>query len=131
VRVPALVIGPRVARGVNHVQFDHTTLIKTILLRFAQNPEQAIAAMGPRVQAAQHLGVLLQAEPSIDIAKHDTIQAGISQWRQQARIDRAPSEKGASTAPDGAGQQIVLNDFQREFFKLATELRKNLPPGMP
>jgi phospholipase C len=59
VRVPALVVGPRVPQQVCHELFDHTTLMKTILLRFASDPEQAIARMGVRVADASHLGVVL------------------------------------------------------------------------
>ncbi|MDQ6751228.1 MAG: hypothetical protein M3Z33_10810, partial [Actinomycetota bacterium] len=56
VRVPALVVGPRVKPFACHQQFDHTTLIKTILTRFAKHPEQAIGQMSRRVAAARHLG---------------------------------------------------------------------------
>jgi phospholipase C len=49
VRVPALVVGPRVANTLCDELFHHTTLIKTILQRFATNPEEAIMRMGPRV----------------------------------------------------------------------------------
>ena len=38
VRVPALIIGPRVQNTVCHQVFDHTSLINTILTRFAGNP---------------------------------------------------------------------------------------------
>ena len=38
VRVPALVIGPRVRAHVCHELFDHTSLITTILRRFAPDP---------------------------------------------------------------------------------------------
>ena len=62
-RVPALVIGPRVRKFVCHDFFDHTSLMKTILLRFAQDPEAAIKRMGPRVEQAQHLGIVLADEP--------------------------------------------------------------------
>ena len=35
VRVPALIVSPRVEPGsISHTLFDHTTIIKTILLRF-------------------------------------------------------------------------------------------------
>jgi phospholipase C len=129
VRVPALVIGPRVSRTVCHTQLDHTTLIKTILMRFGKTAD--FAALGPRVAAAPHLGVVLEPEPRRDIASHATAQAIIEQWRQQARSTRAPASAGASIAPDGAGQPIVLSDFQQEFTALAKALRKWVPQGHP
>jgi phospholipase C len=59
VRVPALVISPLLGRRVaSHVLFDHTSIIKTILLRFARTGN-TIPDMGKRVTAANHLGVLL------------------------------------------------------------------------
>ena len=45
VRVPALVVGPRVRKFVCHETFEHTSLIATILRRFASNPEHAIRAI--------------------------------------------------------------------------------------
>jgi phospholipase C len=66
VRVPALLIGPRVTQGVCRALFDHTSLIKTILLRFAANPEEAISRVGARVADATDLGVALSDEPRDD-----------------------------------------------------------------
>jgi phospholipase C len=129
VRVPALVVGPRVSRTVCHTQLDHATLIKTILLRFGHDGD--LAAFGPRVAAAPHLGIVLQPGPRNDIAPHANVQATIEGWRQQARSTRAPSAAGASPAPDGAGQPIVFNDFQREFAAIAKQLRRWVPPGHP
>ena len=61
VRVPALIVGPRVKQHVCHQLFDHTSLIKTILLRFAGDGERAIDEMSARVgherlKKANHLG---------------------------------------------------------------------------
>ena len=59
VRVPALVISPLVGRrSFSHELFDHTSIIKTILLRFARQGK-TIPDMGKRVSEAQHLGALL------------------------------------------------------------------------
>jgi phospholipase C len=133
VRVPALVIGPRVKREVCHQLFDHTSLIKTILLRFAADPAQALARMPPRVQAAPHLGILLQDEPRNDIAAHDELHRVIDSWRNQARAERRPSATaGLSHAFDGAGHPLVLTDFQKEFALFVGALRKKgLPAGRP
>ncbi|HZP87465.1 MAG TPA: alkaline phosphatase family protein [Burkholderiales bacterium] len=64
VRVPAFFIGPYVDGGVcHHSVFDHTSLIKTILLRFCAR-DGAIPDMGKRVAAARHVGeVLARAAP--------------------------------------------------------------------
>jgi phospholipase C len=134
VRVPALVVGPRVRKGVCHELFDHTALIKTILTRFAERPEEAIAAMGPRVQRSQHLGVLLEDEPRTDLADHGHLHEQLESWRAEGRTRRRLSGPGGapSLAPDGAGQQRELNDFQLQFRMFAVAMReKGLPPGTP
>ena len=103
VRVPALIVGPRVNHAVCHQIFDHTTLIKTILTRFAKEPEQAIAQMPARVANAPHLGSVLAPEPRTDIP-----------------------------APDGAGRPLLTHDFQDEFVKFALAMRHaGLPSGQP
>jgi len=133
VRVPALLVGPRVAREVCHVQFDHTSLIKTILQRFAAEPERAIANMGARVQHAPHLGVALADAPRRDIPDHGAARTQIDEWRVQARANRrGTSEHGHSTAPDGAGQALALHDFQEDFARFALAMRHaGLPGGEP
>ena len=49
VRVPALVVSPYVERGVSHVVYDHTSIIKTILVRFCSRPDTAVRSMGARL----------------------------------------------------------------------------------
>lgn len=81
---------------------DHTSLIKTILQRFAADPEQAIAKMGTRVQHAQHLGIALADSPRTDIPDHDSARAQITDWRAHARAARRGSAtQGLSVARDG------------------------------
>ena len=59
VRVPAIVVSPLVGRRTHSTMlFDHTSLIKTILLRFCRKAG-TIPDMGARVTAANHLGHLL------------------------------------------------------------------------
>ncbi len=63
-RVPALIVSPWVKPGqVSHTLFDHTSIIKTILLRFCREADETIPDMGTRVAAANHLGGLL-TEPA-------------------------------------------------------------------
>jgi phospholipase C len=140
VRVPALVVGPRVKNFVCKRTFDHTSLMKTILLRFAKDPDEAIAAMGARVKKAAHLGVALADEPRPDRVRADQLRPElaalrdkIDSWRERAQATRrAPARGEPSIAPDGAGRKPVMNDFQEDFAKFALALRASgLPPGQP
>jgi phospholipase C len=65
VRIPAFIASPWVEPGVpSHTLFDHTSLIKTILLRFCRDAQGRIPDMGKRVLSANHLGgVLTRAVP--------------------------------------------------------------------
>jgi phospholipase C len=62
-RIPALVIGGRVKRGVCHDQFDHASLIKTILLRFGR--EGSLDRMPERVAAAKDLSSILREDDEV------------------------------------------------------------------
>jgi phospholipase C len=64
VRVPAIFVSPWVEpKRHSHTVFDHTSIIKTALLRFCgKDAEECIKAMGPRVEQANHLGGLLTRE---------------------------------------------------------------------
>jgi phospholipase C len=55
VRVPALVVSPYAKQAVSHSVFDHTSIPKTILTRFAdeQSQEVAFRKMGKRTRAAR------------------------------------------------------------------------------
>ena len=133
VRVPAILVGPRVIKGVCHELFDHTSLINTILTRFAKEPEQAIARMGPRVQYAKHLGVALGDAPRSDVLEPDEARKAIDEWRAGARADRrGNAEQGHSTALDGAARPFSLHEFQEDFVKFALAMRRaGLPWGEP
>ena len=64
VRVPAFVVSPFTPRGsVSNTVYDHTSIIKTILLRFCQKNGQ-IPNMGARVANANHLGDTADAGPA-------------------------------------------------------------------
>lgn len=140
-RVPVLVAGPRVKQFVCHEfedegPWDHTALIRSILLAFAENPEQAINDMGdrhaPRVRDRKaHLGFVLEPEPRTNIAPPTTAESEIESWRARARVDRlAAGPKEPSVSPDGAGQPLVLTGFQDEWAQFAIAMRSaGLPPG--
>jgi phospholipase C len=132
VRVPALVVGPRVRKFVCKETLEHTSLIATILRRFAANPDHAIAAMPERVQRAPHLGMLLEDEPRTDIEGRDELHAEMAAWRVQTRKARRATADGPSADPEGAGHRFELHDFQQEFAKFALAMRDaGLPPGQP
>lgn len=131
VRVPALVIGPRVKRFVCHQTFEHTSLIATILRRFAVDSQQALSRMPARAQGAPHLGALLQSELRTDLPAIEDLRQAIDGWRTESRSARRP-RRGPSPDPEGAGHQVVLHDFQEEFLTFALAMRDaGLPPGQP
>ncbi len=139
VRVPALIVGPRVRRTVLHDpegadsrqrSYDHTTLIKTILLAFASNPTAALTKMPGRVQRAPHLGNVILDAPRTDIDEPRNARELLEAWRTAARQKRtAAGDAGVSLAPDGAGQPVVLTDFQSDWANFAlTATRAGLDP---
>jgi phospholipase C len=134
VRVPALVVGPRVRKFGCHEVFDHTSLIATILWRFAANPEHALGAMPERVQMTKHkhLGLLLEPEPRRDLEPYGRLHEEMVEWRQRARQERRGGDGEPSPAFDGAGHPLELHDFQHEFAQFALAMRDaGLPPGQP
>jgi phospholipase C len=145
VRVPALIVGPRVEQQVLHEpagaqpgdpQFDHTTLIKTILLAAADDPDAALAHVPGRVRRAPHLGSLLLAEPRTDVDDPDEQRSQMEAWRLEARrrrnVQPPPDEPDSgrdagqrvSVAPDGAGRPLVLTDLQVEFAKYSRGMKE-------
>jgi phospholipase C len=132
VRVPAMLIGPRVPRAICHETFEHTSLIATILRRFAADPEHALASMPARVQAAPHLGVALGDEPRHDLPGTEQLRSQLDQWRVDARAARRAGGQGGAAPGEGAGHPTVLHDFQEEFLKFALAMRDaGLPGGQP
>jgi phospholipase C len=140
VRVPALVVGPRVRQGVCHQVFEHTTLISTILRRFARDPEEALEAMPERARRAPHLGLLLEDEPRPEACDRARLKAEIAEareqlenWRRRARQRRRARDKEPSDQYDGgAGRKQGLLDLQREVLAYSLRMRaEGLPPGQP
>jgi phospholipase C len=122
-RVPALIAGPRVRRHVlkgpatPDPPFDHTSIIKTILLAFAKDPAAALAKLPARVQHAPNLASVL-GPVRTDIDDPRTARDLMDAWRKEAaqrrRAQVLPDGSVGSLAPDGAGQPVVLTDFQHE-----------------
>jgi phospholipase C len=132
VRVPALVVGPRVRKAVCHTRFDHTSLLATILRRFAADPDQAVANMGPRTEGAADVSVCLGDAPRDDIPSHSYLHEVLAGRRLEARARRRPAPGGPSPAGDGAGHEMELHDFQSDFVKFAVLMRHaGLLPGTP
>ena len=142
VRVPAIIVSPWVARGsVCHTVFDHTSIIKTILLRFCGQADLEDRGphlprllawldaghphyMGKRTAAANDLAGLLTEEPPRDAPNRDAIIA-------DAAGRKADQLKVALTNTPTAGAS-PLTDLQLSMALAARELRgKGLPPGQP
>lgn len=116
--------------------WEHTALIRSILLAFARDPQRAIDAMGGRVRGRSlHLGHLLEDAPRpADDLPHEAREeplpdaapeARLRDWRNRARDARRPSDRGeVSVAPDGAGQPIVLTEFQAEWVRFRLEMER-------
>jgi len=131
VRVPALLVGPRVPRTVCHQTFEHTSLIATILRRFAADPEGALARMPQRVRQAPDLGGLIAAAPRQELPGTGGLREAIESWRREALESRRASD-GPAANGEGAGNPVVLHDFQEEYLKFALAMRDaGLPAGQP
>jgi phospholipase C len=111
-RVPALVISPYVAAGsVGKTVFDHTSIIKTILKRFAARANGSIPNMGARVKAAKHLGELL-TETKPRVVKRSAYQPLLDasvRWHEEMVLDGVPQPGEGLAIPH------ELTDFQKDF----------------
>jgi len=140
VRVPAIIVSPWVEpRTVSSTLFDHTSIIKTILLRFCPDvlhePQPAKGGrvrlgLGPqypglRTAHASHLGELLTRGTPRPAPPRDAL----------VRL------AAARTVPDGASQpqpgqpgpaDRPLNDLQQRILAFTSELQKRgHPPNTP
>jgi phospholipase C len=138
VRVPALLVSPWIEpRCVSHTLFDHTSIIKTILLRFCpdaldqpkghslvssrlKRPQRA-RYMGQRVAQANDLGELLTGSaprPAPD--RYALIQDAAA--RAAARAQGTPVDRGALAGAPRTQLQIRLAAANRELRKLGHPL---------
>lgn len=129
VRVPALVVSPWVGRGsVSHTVFDHTSIIKTVLLRFCQQRDGRIPDMGARVTAANHLGSLLTettARPPTSVASYQAVIDQLARWKS----DQYRLQVHSRIAKDGISGRHPT-DFQKGLIAAQQRLqRRGLPPG--
>jgi phospholipase C len=121
VRVPAIVVSPWVKAGaVSRTVFDHTSIIKTILLRFCRQPNGAIPDMGRRVAAATHLGELLSLPAARAPTPAGDIQAlvdHVANWRKELFVARMELQ-----ATGLVPEPTEPSDLEQQ----ATELKKAL-----
>jgi phospholipase C len=142
IRVPALVVSPWVGRAsVSNTVFDHTSIIKTILLRFCGEADledkgshlPRILAwldlghphyMGKRTAAANDLGGLLTEAAPRPAPSRDALVADAA-TRRDAQVKAA-----LTSAPSGGPSP--LTELQTGIALAARELRsKGLPPAQP
>ena len=130
VRVPAFVVSPLVEPGtVTHTLFDHTSLIRTILLKFAP---QAADKMGARVSNAEQLGSVLTrpADKLAPVPDYSSLVARVA----GLRAHHAANSRLAAPAPSGRDAVPPLSGFPADMAKAAQELRAgdtSLPAGRP
>jgi phospholipase C len=130
-RVPAVVVSPYVARRqVSHTVFDHTSLIKTMLLRFCRKSDGSIPDMGARVRAADHLGQLLtgaKARRAPRQSTYDDLIESFARWRAEQFRDKLQEQTRtrAMEPPDLTDWQEEYLDARREF----QALQAGAPPA--
>jgi phospholipase C len=130
-RVPALVVSPWIPRRtVSSVLYDHTSIIKTILLRFCREPDGSIPNLGTRVASANHLGGLLtlrSARPKPSPSALKPLIRQISQWRSDELEEKLVDQA------DGRGpREVEFNELQQGYLKAKDKLRRDgLRAGMP
>jgi phospholipase C len=134
-RVPALVVSPLVAARKSATELelgedfhlDHTSIIKTILMRFCRDAQRRIPAVTARVAAADHLGHLLTGEgPRAEVPDHTHVAQKIEGWRERWAQARFADPVAAAEPPK------KFSDFQTGFYEMARLLRQaGLPGGHP
>ena len=128
--MPALVVSPFTERAsVSSVVFDHTSIIKTILLRFCAKNGQ-IPDMGARVANANHLGATLKlAQPAPATppqAFRDAVDR-ITAWRADVFRSRVLMEPLTTPA-----DPTDLTDLQEQVLAAKKRIRaEGLPEGQP
>ena len=129
VRVPAIVVSPLVGkRSFSHETFDHTSIIKTILLRFARKGG-TIPDMGKRVSNAQHLGVLLagnKPRPAETPELYRPLAAKVDANRKDSTHEHLTL--GATTR---AAAKTQLTDLQHDYLTIQSEFTKVLAKVAP
>ena len=120
VRVPAILVSPWVPqKQVVSNPFDHTSIIKTILLRFCRRADGSIPDMGKRVMAANHLGyALTEGTPRPSPAKesYQGVVAALADWHAERFAARFQRDHVKTNQPH------ELNEFQRGLLRASKQL---------
>jgi phospholipase C len=123
-RVPALVVSPRLGIRVSHDVFDHTSLIKTCLVRFCRTDERFIPDLGARMSEANHLGRLLDTAaptPAPSDAELQELAARLTAWRADSlRSELAVQDRALQPEPGS------LTDFQEDYLAARAEVLSSL-----
>jgi len=139
VRVPALAISPWADQHVCKTVFDHTSLLKTILLKFANDPAAALKASGSRTRRARHLGELLNASsprrPATDAELAPAFER-VTEWKRAAYerqlLEVPTAGERTFEAVSDLDKLDTLTDLQKEIVGTASALRAlGLTPGQP
>ena len=130
VRVPAIVVSPFTPRAsVSNVVFDHTSIIKTVLLRFCASGGQ-IPDMGARVTHANHLGSTLTlpaGRPPTPLQAFNHAVDRITSWRAEVFRSRVLMEPLTEAA-----DPRNLSDLQEQVLAAKKVVRaRGLPEGQP
>ena len=115
VRVPALVVSPWATQGVCKQQFDHTSIIKTILTRFCQ-VDGEIPDMGLRTTEAADLGYALTASEPQPTPSIEEMVSAVAAWQT---VD---SGKPALGAPLRSPE--TLDEFRSGIVTASRQLRR-------
>lgn len=111
-RVPAIVVSPLVApQQVAKTEFDHTSIIKTILARFCRKQGGTVPDMGARVRAAKHLGGVLggTARAAPPQADYQQLLDLAAEWQKEFFA------KGIAHQTQVGGEPPELTDWQEEY----------------
>jgi phospholipase C len=130
VRVPALVVSPWAPPGVSHTVYDHTSIIKTILMHAADDNQRAegLRKMGSRTRAANDLSDLL----SLPDARPAPLRELETLVDRVARREKELYERGLmEQATVGESGFDALTDLQSEIVGAASLLRRVIAPGKP
>ena len=129
VRVPALVVSPYAKQTVSNTVFDHTSIPKTILSRFADatSREEAFEAMGSRTRAANDLGDLLPLEKPREAPIKDlkALTQRFLDWKHRIYKDQYTED------PTVAEQAFeFVSDLQAEIMLQAVAVRAEPPAAV-
>jgi phospholipase C len=125
-RVPAIVVSPRLRVPVSHEMFDHTSIIKTALARFCRNADGLIPDMGARVNAANHLGALLDKAVQLPRPDEEMLQilaSKLGDWRADS-LRAEMNVQGRAVAPD----PVALTDFQEDYIECREAVLASMTP---